>query len=151
MISTVFVWHIWFLTFIFVSKRRLCRIIIFTLQPNDAIWWLRYGSTLAQVMACRLTGLTPYGLIIGKVSRQVFEGIIIRKSEYNIPLNKIDNCVFKFASRSFSDRCVNSNTKIPWVQFFLALSGHQLHPSVNDTEANRTGDQTGLELRDVVE
>ena len=42
-----------------------------SLRPSDAIWWHRFGSTLARVMVCCLTApshyLNQYWLIISKV------------------------------------------------------------------------------------
>ena len=57
--------------------------VINSLRPSDAIWWLRSGSTLAQVMACYLTAPSHYlnqcWLIIRRVlwhsSENSFAGI----------------------------------------------------------------------------
>ena len=57
------------------------------LWPSDAIWRHRYGSTLAQVMACCLTAPTPYlnqcSLIISKVRWHSYESkIFIRDTTF---------------------------------------------------------------------
>ena len=70
-----------------------------SLWPNDAIWWHRSGSTLAQVMACCLTASSHYlkqcWLIISEVQRHspgrnfMRDVLIInRKHELENHLNK---------------------------------------------------------------
>ena len=60
-------------------------VFINSLWPDDAIWWHRSVSTLAQVMACCLTAPSHYlnqcWLIISKVLWHSTDGIIIRRFE----------------------------------------------------------------------
>ena len=52
------------------------------LRPNDAIWWHRFGSTLAQVMACCLMAPSHYlnecWLIICKIQSHSSDGSFTR-------------------------------------------------------------------------
>ena len=84
-----------------------------SLRLNDAIWPHRLRSTLAQVMACCLTAPShcpnKFWFIINKVPWHLSGGIITKRSEDTNPWNKIDNYVFKIASRFSRDQRINVN------------------------------------------
>ena len=78
--DAVYVWlkHIFLRNVGFFSQSLVDQIChIKSLWPNDAIWWQRSGSTLAQVMACCLTAPSHYlnqcWLTISKVHWHSFE------------------------------------------------------------------------------
>ena len=83
-----------------------------SLWPSDAIWQHKSGSTLVQVMACCLTApshhLNQCWLTISKVPRHSPEGITIRSAADTRPRKKIENWIFKIASRFSRGQWVKS-------------------------------------------
>ena len=70
-------------------------VVFNSLYPNDAIWWCRTGSTLAQVMACCLMAPRDYlnQCIKPIVSSQVLCDIQLRAISNKLFMNSIrDNC-----------------------------------------------------------
>ena len=93
-------------------EKDVTRMLPNSLGPIDARWWQRTESTLAQVMACCLTAPSHYlnqcWLIISKFLWHPSEGITLRKSEETNEQNKIENYIFKIASRSPRGQWVNN-------------------------------------------
>ena len=89
-------------------------ICINSLWHRDAIRRQGTKSTLAQVMACCLTASSHYlnqcWLIISKVRWHSSEANIMRRSEDTNQLNKIENSIFRIASRSPRGQWVNSGS-----------------------------------------
>ena len=65
------------------TKEENC-LIFNSLWPNDAIWWHRSGSTLAQVMACCLTAPSLYlkqcWSVISKIQLHLCDGNFTRNT-----------------------------------------------------------------------
>ena len=92
-----------------------------SLWPSDAIWRHRSGSTLAQVMACCLTAPSHYlnqcWLTISKVHAwHSPEGICVWSTADTHQRNKIENLIFKIASRLPRGQWVNNllETSMVW-------------------------------------
>ena len=91
--------------------------LINSLWPNDAIWWHRPRSTLAQVMACCLMALSHYlnqcWLFISKIQWHSSAGNFTRDTSAINHQNELQNYLPKISLKSPRDQWVKvSNSAI---------------------------------------
>ena len=86
-----------------------------SLWTNDAIWWQKSWSTLAQVMACCLTVPSHYldqsSLIINKVLWHSSEGNLTGNAHDINLQNEFENYIFKIIATSPRHKWVNGTKK----------------------------------------
>ena len=89
-----------------------------SLWPSDIVSWHRFGSTLAQVMACCLTApshfLNQYCLIISHIFSHSPERNFTRNTQDINPWCEFDIYWFKFTAISTRGQWVKSCLRLTW-------------------------------------
>ena len=93
------------------------------MQPTDVIWWYRFGSTLAQVMACCLTAPSHYlngsRLIITQVLWHSTESNFTVSAPATILYNELENYTFKISAIQYIPR--NMHTVFALLCFVVVI------------------------------
>ena len=132
---TLFSWNenCWISMLITLDAELSYNSFINSLWPDDAIWWHRSGSTLAQVMACCLTTPSHYlnqcWLIISKVQWHSLECNFTRDISAISHWNWLENYLSKILVKSSRGQWVNILSQDAVKREVLEETGLEVEPT----------------------